>query len=114
MRSSLVAAAALVGLTALVVSPATAVFALLPAGLIVAFRRPRLAGVFGVGLMALLAARIVQRQLSGRYMANAAWPGVWEKLHRPGLLVVVLLLVSALPSDADADPDRDRQIASAS
>ena len=104
MRDSVVAAVALVGLTALVAAPSTAAIAAIPAALIVVFRRPRIAAITGVGLLGLLAARIVQRQLSGRYAANAAWPSAWEKLHRPGLLVVVLLLVSALPVQEDSPP----------
>jgi arabinofuranan 3-O-arabinosyltransferase len=101
LRDSVVAAVTLVGLTALVAAPSTAVVAAIPAVLIVVFRRPRIAAITGVVLLGLLAARIVQRQLSGRYFANAAWPSAWEKLHRPGLLVVVLLLVSALPADRE-------------
>jgi hypothetical protein len=106
MRDSIVAAVALLGLTALVAAPSTAALAVLPAALIVVFRRPRIAAITGVGLLGLLAARIVQRQLSGRYVANAAWPSAWEKLHRPGLLVVVLLLVSALPAQEDSTRPR--------
>ncbi|MBI4936268.1 MAG: DUF3367 domain-containing protein [Actinobacteria bacterium] len=102
LRDSIVSAVALVALTALVAAPSTALIAAVPAALVVVFRRPRIAAIAGVGLLGLLAARVVQRQLTGRYLANAAWPSAWEKLHRPGVLVVVLLLVSAL-ADRDAD-----------
>jgi arabinofuranan 3-O-arabinosyltransferase len=99
-QASIVSAVALVALTALVASPKTAVFALVPAALVLLSRRPRVAALCGLALMAMLAARIVQRQITGRYVANAAWPSAWERLHRPGLLVVVLLLAAALPARA--------------
>jgi arabinofuranan 3-O-arabinosyltransferase len=97
-----VAAIALVLLTALVAAPRTALLAVVPAVLVVVFRRPRIAALAGVGLMALLSARILQRVLQFRPPANAGWPGWFERMHRPGLLVVVLVLCAAL-SDRDGD-----------
>ncbi len=90
------AAALLVVTAGLIGSPRTAVAALLPAAVVVVFRRPRLAGVGAVLLMSALSARIVFRQLANRYAANAAWPGSFEDLHRPGMLVVALLLAGAI------------------
>lgn len=93
---ALIAAATLVGLTALLVSPAMALVALLPATAIAIFRRPALSGVTALLLTAAIGARIAQRQIVGRFAANAAWPGVWSKLHGPGLLVVMLLVAATL------------------
>ncbi|MEN9645441.1 MAG: hypothetical protein RL238_2110 [Actinomycetota bacterium] len=99
------AAAAVVLLTALVASPRTAVYAVVPALLVVVFRRPRIAALCGVGLMALLSARILQRVVQYRPPANAGWPGWFERMHRPGLLVVVLVLCAALSArDGDDEP----------
>ncbi len=103
-RSAVIAASALVAFAFLVAGPSTAVIALVPAAVVVVTRRPRLAAVGGVLLMAALAARVLQRQIAGRYAANAGWPGLWEKLHRPGMLVIVLLLASALVGAGDDDP----------
>ncbi len=102
-RSAVIAASVLVAFAFLVAGPSTAAIALVPAAVVVATRRPRLAAVGGVLLMAALAARVLQRQIAGRYAANAGWPGLWEKLHRPGMLVIVLLLASALVGGRDDD-----------
>jgi arabinofuranan 3-O-arabinosyltransferase len=98
--TSLIAGVAVVLLTALVAAPSTALYALAPAVLVVVFRRPRIAAAAAAALTAFLAARVVRIQLANRYPANAAWPGFFEKLHRPGMLVVVLLLVAVV---ADRD-----------
>ncbi len=111
LRPSIVAAIALVGLTLLLVSPEMALFAVVPAAVIVALRRPPVAGLVAVVLISGIGARIVQRQRGERHPANAAWPGVWEKLHGPALVVVMLLVAASLldghhhgsaPSDADS------------
>ncbi len=94
-------AVAVVLLTALVAAPRTALLAVVPAVLVFVFRRPRIAALAGVGLMALLSARILQRVLQFRPPANAAWPGWFERMHRPGLLVVVLVLCAALSARDD-------------
>lgn len=95
-RTAAISAVVLVALTALVVSPEMALVALLPAAAIVITRRLAVAGAAALLVVAAIGARMVQRQLAGRYPANAAWPGIWEKLHGPGLLVVTLLLTAAL------------------
>ena len=99
--TAVIAAVALLAITAVVSSTQTTALAVVPAIIVVVTRRPRLAAVVGVVLMAALSARIVQRQLAARLFANAAWPGFWEKLHWPAMLVVVLLLVSALSTRRD-------------
>jgi arabinofuranan 3-O-arabinosyltransferase len=93
---SAAAALAIVAVTALIAAPSTALYALVPAVLVVLLRRPRVAAVVAAVLLAALGGRVLQRQLSNRFPANAAWPGFFEKLHRPGMLIVALLLVAAL------------------
>jgi arabinofuranan 3-O-arabinosyltransferase len=100
---SMLAATGLIAVTALIAAPSTAVYALIPAVAIVVFRRPRVGAVAAALLMAVLGARILQRQLVNRFPANAAWPGVFEKLHRPGMLVVALLVVAGLAEPRDRD-----------
>ena len=103
---SIGAAAALVVLTAVLVSPSMAALALLPAAAIVALRRPVIAGATALVLVAAIGARIIQRQLAERQPANAAWPGLWDKHHGPGLLIVMLLVAAALLDRADRDEPR--------
>ena len=93
---SLGAAGTLVVSAGLVASPRTGLIAVVPAAVVVLFRRPRLAAVAAAGTMGLLTLTIVARQLANRYSANAAWPGFFEDLHRPGMLVVALLLAGAV------------------
>lgn len=91
------AAVATVALTALVVSPGLpALGAGLMAVVLAITRRPRLAGLAAWLGMGAIAAVIVVRQQIERFPADAGWPVRWDILHRPGLLVVVLLLVSCL------------------
>ncbi len=96
IRHAILAAVALVGLTGLLVSPSMALVALVPAAAVVVLRRPALAGAGALLLAAAIGARITQRQIVGRYLANAGWPGVWSKLHGPGLLVLTLLVSATL------------------
>jgi len=96
IRHAIVAAAALVGLTGVLVSPSMALVALVPAMAIVVLRRPVIAGVAALLLAGAIGARIAQRQLAERFAANAGWPGLWERLHGPGLLVVTLLVSASL------------------
>ena len=86
----------LVGLTGLLVSPQMAAVSLVPALAMIAFRRPAIAGATALLLVVVIGARITQRQLAERFVANAGWPGLWEKLHGPGLLVVTLLVAASL------------------
>ena len=102
---SLGAAATLVIAATLVGSPRTGMFAVVPAVLVLALRRPRLAALAAAALMALLSARIVARQLANRYAANAGWPSFFEDLHRPGMLVVALLLAGAIVTTPGERPN---------
>jgi arabinofuranan 3-O-arabinosyltransferase len=95
-RAALLSAGVLVASATLLISPATGIVAIAIGAVIVATRRPVLAGVAAVGLAAVLAAVVVRRELAERYPADTRWPGHFEDLHRPGLLVVALLLVAAL------------------
>ena len=104
LADALVAACALVTITGVLVSPEMAVLALAPAAAITVLRRPVIAGASAVALVAVIGARITQRQVAGRFPANAAWPGLWEKLHGPGLLVVTLLVAATLV-DRRGQPD---------
>ena len=96
VRHATVAAIALVGLSGLLISPQIALVALVPAAAMVALRRPAIGGGAALLLVAAIGARITQRQLTERFAANAGWPGIWEKLHGPGLLVVTLLVSASL------------------
>ena len=46
---------------------------------------------------------IVGREVRYRFVANPSWPAAFERLHRLGLLVVVLLLASTLADDCPSD-----------
>jgi arabinofuranan 3-O-arabinosyltransferase len=99
--SSATSAAVLVATSALIGSPRLGLFALAPAAVIVLTRRPRLAAWGAAVLMAGIGARLAQLEHSHHYLANAAWPAVFERLHQPSLLVVALVLASALTSTDD-------------
>lgn len=102
-RRSLIAAAALVVLAFLTISPMYGMLGALLGLAIVVLRRPVLAGVASVVLVAGLAALIVRRQLRYRLLANPSWPAAFDDLHRLGLLVVVLLLASTIVDDCPGD-----------
>jgi hypothetical protein len=101
--SSATAAVVLVAVSTLIGSPKLGAVALVPAGVILLTRRPRLAAWGAAGLMAAIGARVAQLEHSHHYLANAAWPSIFQRLHQPSLLVVALLLASALTSNEDAD-----------
>ena len=82
----------------LIASPGTAVTAGAIAVVMVATRRPRIAGVVAAVLMAGLSAQVLLGQRQHSYFANAAWPGWFEHLHHPGMLVVALLLAATVVS----------------
>ncbi|HEX2784583.1 MAG TPA: hypothetical protein VHN36_13440, partial [Ilumatobacteraceae bacterium] len=50
-------------------------------------------------LVAAVSAVILEREIRYRYVANPSWPAAFERLHRLGLLVVVLLLASTIADD---------------
>ena len=105
-RRGVVAGGLLVGLAALTISPLYALPAALVGAGIVVLRRPALAGLASVGLVAALGALIVRRQLRYRLTANPSWPAAFDDLHRLGLLVVVLLLVATVVDECPADHSR--------
>jgi arabinofuranan 3-O-arabinosyltransferase len=88
----------LVGAAWLIGSTGTAEAAAVLAVMIVVLRRPRLAGVAAAVLMAFLSAWVLLSQRDHGYFANAGWPGHFEHLHLPGMLVVALLLASVIES----------------
>ena len=98
-------------MTGLLVSPVMALVALAPAVAVVVLRRPAIFAISALVLATAIGARITQRQVLDRHPANAGWPGIWEKLHGPGLLVVMLLVAAALidrsarPATATHDGD---------
>ena len=98
-RAVAVAAGVLVAGTALVVSPAWAVAALVPAVLVVVLRRPRAMAVAAAVLTGVLGATVAWRQLADRHLPDAGWPGWFEDLHRAGMFVVALLVAGTLDSD---------------
>ena len=104
-RRSLIAAGALVMLAAVAISPKYAVPAAIVGLAVAVLRRPRLAGVAALGLIAALAAVILRRQIRYRIVANPSWPAAFDDLHRLGLLAVVLLLASTIADNCPADED---------
>ncbi|MEY2581775.1 MAG: arabinofuranan 3-O-arabinosyltransferase, partial [Ilumatobacteraceae bacterium] len=107
-RCASVAAAALVVMAGLTISPKYALFAGVIGVAMIVVRRPAVAGVTALALTLALAALIIRRQLRYRLIANPSWPAAFDDLHRAGLLVVVLLLASTICDDS---PDaREEQV----
>jgi arabinofuranan 3-O-arabinosyltransferase len=98
-RQSVIAAAALVALACLTISPKYGLIAAVVGIAMVVLRRPVVAGAAALVLMAGLAGLIVRRQLRYRLVANPSWPAAFDDLHRLGLLVVVLLLACTVADD---------------
>jgi hypothetical protein len=103
-RQAAIAAGALVVLAGLTISPKYALVAALVGIVIVAWRRPLVAGVASLALIGSLAALILRRQIRYRLVANPSWPAAFDDLHRFGLLVVVLLLAATIVDDCPPDP----------
>ena len=93
------AGVALVVAAALVIDPRWAVVALVPAAAIVLTRRPRFAAWAAAVLAAALGAGVLLLVRRHRYFPDAAWPGYFERFHRAGLFVVVLLFAATLAGD---------------
>jgi arabinofuranan 3-O-arabinosyltransferase len=108
-RPTLVAAAALVVLAGLTISPKYGLLAAMVGLAMVVLRRPAVAAVSAVVLVAALGALILRRQIRYRLVANPSWPAAFDDFHRLGLLVVVLLLASTIADDCP--PDEDEQVA---
>jgi hypothetical protein len=100
--SAAVSAAVLVAVCALIGSPKLGAFSLAPAIVVLLSRRPRLAAWGAAVLMAGIGARVVQLEYTRHYVANAAWPSIFERLHQPSLMVVALVLASALTPAVDS------------
>jgi hypothetical protein len=92
----------LVVVCTLIGSPRLGAFSVAPALVILLARRPRLAAWGAAVLMMGIAGRLVQLEHTRHYLANAAWPSVFERLHQPSLMVVSLVLASALTPSEDA------------
>jgi hypothetical protein len=105
-RAAIVAAAVGLVAAALLISWAFALAGLVIGALVVVTRRPLLGALTAAALAALLGIIVWYRNRTERFFVNAGWPGHFADLHRWGLLVVVLLLVSvavAPPAGAAAD-----------
>lgn len=100
LRRSVIAAVVLVGVAAIAISPLMASVALMIAAAIVWFRRPSAAGIASVLLMAGLAAAVTGRKLLGGTEAGA--PGR-ARLHGPGMLIVVMLVVAVFFASRTSD-----------
>jgi len=100
-----IVAATLVALSLVAISPIFAVLAAAVGVVIVASRRPVIAGVAALMLLSALAALIVRRQLRYHLVANPSWPAAFDDLHRLGLLVVVLLLAATIVDECPDDED---------
>lgn len=99
LRAAVASAATAVVLAALIAQPSAALVAAAPAALVLATRRPRIAAVAATLLFSAVAAMAVIRQVTMRFPADAAWPARFEHLHRPGMVVVALLMAGCLFAD---------------
>jgi len=107
LRRAVLGSVLLVATTTVLVSPSMGAVAAIPAALLLITRRSLVTGAAALLLVLVIGARMVRRQLAGRFAANAGWPGNFHDLHGPGLLVVMLLLVTALiDTDRPASPRR--------
>jgi arabinofuranan 3-O-arabinosyltransferase len=95
-RQAVVGGVALVVAALMLIGPEYAAAAVVAAAAVSVLRRPMLYAYASVTLAALIFARLLLRQLRNRFPANAAWPGAFEDLHRPGLMVVCLLLAAVV------------------
>jgi arabinofuranan 3-O-arabinosyltransferase len=95
-RQALIGGVALVLAALSLVGTKHAAAAVVAAAAVSVLRRPMLYAYASVTLAAVIFARLLLRQLRNRFPANAAWPGAFEDLHRPGLMVVSLLLAAVV------------------
>jgi hypothetical protein len=102
-RVAFLAALAGTVLAAMCISPKYALLAALVGLVMVALRRPIVAGVLALALTGGAALLIIRRQLRYDLVANPSWPAAFDDLHRIGLLAVVLLLVATLIEECRAD-----------
>ncbi|MEY4605993.1 MAG: hypothetical protein RLY45_753 [Actinomycetota bacterium] len=88
---------------AFVITPYAALVLLPLAAIVAATRRTRALGFVAPILAALIGAYMVLRQATESIPANAAWTSAWDRVHRPGLAIVVLLAVSACADHRSED-----------
>jgi hypothetical protein len=90
----------------LLVGPGWALLAFALALAVTALGRPRLIAVSAVGIWLGCGATVVWRVVRYRPVPNAGWPGTFEDLHRPGMLVLALL-AGSLATAIGARPRQD-------
>ncbi|MFZ9628291.1 MAG: alpha-(1-_3)-arabinofuranosyltransferase domain-containing protein [Ilumatobacteraceae bacterium] len=106
-RSAVAAASVLVLGSAVVITPVAAI-ALTPLALfVVTTRRIRAIGAAAPALALLIGAYVTLRQAIERIPANAAWVTAWDRVHRPGLVIALVLAVATI-SDRRAGPSAPR------
>jgi hypothetical protein len=106
-RPALVSGVALVVLATVTISPKYGALAAIVALAVVVLRRPRVAGAAALVLTAGLAVLILRRQIRYRLVANPSWPAAFDDLHRLGLLVVVLLVVSTFADECPTEESEE-------
>ena len=105
-RTAAAIGAALAVLATLCISPKYGLVAAALGVVLTALRRPALAGVLSMVIVAGSAAVILRRQVRYHLVANPSWPAAFDDLHRAGLLAVVLLLATTL---GDRCPDAETE-----
>jgi arabinofuranan 3-O-arabinosyltransferase len=73
-----------------------------------ALGRPRLLAAAAVAIWAGCGAIVLWRVVRYRPFPNAGWPGTFEDLHRPGMLVLALLAGSLASNGAGRSPETPR------
>ena len=71
----------------------------------VPLRRPRLVGPAAFAVAMYIAAVMVHRVRTYHPFPNGGWPGVFEDMNRPALVVIVLLLASISTRRSSVDGD---------
>lgn len=95
-RGAIVAAAVALVAATLLISWTFALAGLVVGAVVLVTRRPLAGALAAAALAALLGMIVWWRNRREQFFVNAGWPGEFEDLHRWGLLVIVLLLVSVV------------------
>ena len=98
-RAARTAAAVLVVATATFVSLWWAVGALLVAAVLLTGRRLRMAGVASVLGIGALGVLITAVEVYQRYAGDGGWPSHFERLHRAGMFLLLLMVVTIFTGD---------------